>query len=445
MKKKKLSRLKAGVAAAALLFVLPMGASAETLSEAIAEDYNYLGPLFEYFHTNPELSMQEFNTSERLAGELEAAGFEVVRGIGTTGLVGIMRNGEGPTLMIRADMDGLPIEEKSGLSYASSRMQVNLNGDERHVMHACGHDMHMTSLVGVARRMAALKDMWSGTLMLLGQPAEEIVGGAKAMIDDNLYERVPRPDFALALHVSSVQRGGKILFSDGLMYSSSDTLRIIVPGVGTHGAQPHRGKDPVVIGSQIVMALQTIITRDISPLEPGIITVGAFHAGTAPNIISDQAVLDVTVRANNEETRAKLLANIERVAVNIGRAAGLPEDNLPQVIKVSDGVPTTINDRALAQRVRAAMEAAMPADSFGSFEQLGMGAEDFPYLVRVDPPIPSVYFTVGGASPEAYDAAMAGGPTLTGHHSPLFVIEPESSVKAGVEAMTVAALDLLTK
>ncbi|MGY8986290.1 MAG: amidohydrolase [Sphingomonadales bacterium] len=416
---------------------------AETLSESIQSDYEYLGPLFEYFHENPELSFSEHNTSNRLAAELEAEGFEVVRGIASTGLVGIMRNGDGPTVMIRADMDGLPVEEKTGLPYASSAMGSYPEDDRVfNVMHACGHDMHMTSLVGVARQMAARNDQWSGTLLLLGQPAEEAIGGAKAMVEDDLWNRVPRADYALGLHVNSTGLGGEVAFSDGLMLSSADTMRIVVPGVGTHGAQPHRGKDPVVIGSQIVMALQTIITRDISPLEPGIITVGAFHSGTAPNIISDQAVLDITVRANSEETRWALQENIERVAINIGRAAGLPEDNLPVVTHL-DGVPTTINDAALAQRLHPVIEEKLVGGTIGTFTQLGMGAEDYPYLVRVDPPIPSVYFLVGGAPAAAYEASINGGPALTGHHSPIFVIDPTTSVPAGVEAMTIAALELL--
>ena len=423
-----------------LTLVLALPSSASPLKEAIAKDYPYLQKLFEHFHANPELSLQEVKTAARLAKELKGLGYSVTTGIGKTGLVGKFENGKGPVLLIRADMDGLPVLEKTGLPYASKARQVNLEGMEMPVMHACGHDMHVTSLVGVARRMMELKDKWSGTLMLLGQPAEEALGGAKGMVKDNLYKRVGRPDYALALHVIARHPAGKIVFSDGLMYSSADTVKIIVHGVATHGASPHKGKDPVLIGSQIVLALQSIVTREVSPIEPALITVGAFRAGTAPNVIADHARLDITVRANSEATRALLLKSIERVAMQTARAAGLPEDKLPDVIISPDGAPTTTNDAALAQRVRKAMLAGMGEDAFMTWYQSDMGAEDFPDLVNVDPPIPSVYFEVGGTPPEAYKAN-----TWAGHHSPLFKIDPESSIKAGVEAMTLAALELLGK
>ncbi|MEE8585253.1 MAG: amidohydrolase [Acidobacteriota bacterium] len=439
-------RWRSAAIMAALMALNAPNISAQTLREAIAKDYTtHLDSLFKHFHANPELSMQETATSDRLVSEIEGAGFQVTRNIGKTGFVGIMKNGAGPTVMIRADMDGLPILEDSGLPYASRKRQVNLKGQEMPVMHACGHDMHMTTLVGVARRLAALRDQWRGTVMLLGQPAEESIGGAKAMVEDGLYERVGRPDYALALHVDALTPAGKIVMNDGLMYSSADTVRIVVHGVGAHGAAPHRGKDPIVLASQIVLALQTIVTREISPLQPGIVTVGAFHSGTAPNIISNQAVLDLTVRSNREETRRTILAAIERIARNAGRMAGLPEDKLPAVTVSDSGVPPTVNDKALTHRVRAAIQAAMGAEVFLPFEQTDMGAEDFPMLVNVDPPIASVYFAVGGTPLAALEAAATGGAPVADHHSPLFKISPEPSVRAGVEAMVVAALDLLAK
>ena len=419
---------------------LHASAFATPLQDAIESDYAYLDELFKYLHANPELSMQEWKTSDRLAEELTALGYEVTRGINKTGLVGTLVNGDGPTLLIRADMDGLPVLEKTGLEYSSNVTQVNLEDMEMPVMHACGHDMHVTSLVGVARRMVELKDQWSGTLLLLGQPAEEALGGAKGMVADGLYERVGRPDFALALHVIAKLPAGKIAFSDGLMYSSADTVKITVRGVATHGASPHRGRDPVLIGSQIVVALQGIVTREISPLEPAIITVGAFRGGTAPNVIADHARLDITVRANTEKTRHQLLAAIERVATQTARAAGVSEDLLPIVEVFTDGAPTTTNTALLAQRVRAAMRAGMGDDAFTPWRQDDMGAEDFPDLVSVDPPIPSVYFEVGGTPVEILEAG-----NWAGHHSPLFKIDPEPSIKKGVEAMTLAALDLLAK
>ncbi len=405
---------------------------------AIERDYPYLETLFQYFHAHPELSLQEENTAQRLAEELEAAGFEVTRGIGVTGLVGRMDNGEGPMLMIRADMDGLPVLEKTDLPYASRARQVNLEGEEMPVMHACGHDMHVTTLVGVARRMAAIRDQWQGTLLLVGQPAEEALGGARRMVADGLYDRVGRPDFALALHVSAGQPSGSIILSEGFAYSSADTVNIKVHGIATHGASPHLGRDPVVIASQIVLNLQTIVTREVSPIEPALITVGAFNAGTAPNVIADHADLQITVRANNQETRKLLLDSIERVAINTARTAGVPEDLLPEVIVADDGASPTVNDTPLAQRVRAAIAAGMGEDVFIEFKQGDMGAEDFPDLVNIDPPIPSVYFVVGGTPQADLDSG-----DWAGHHSPLFRIDPEGSVTAGVEAMTLAAIDLL--
>lgn len=422
-----------------LLFSASTGGEAATLRDAIDDDYPYLEKLFNHFHQNPELSMQEHESSDRMAEELASLGFEITRDIGKTGLVGKMVNGDGPTLMIRADMDALPVLEKTGLPIASKATQVNLEGMEMPVMHACGHDMHMTSLIGVARRMVAIKDQWQGTLLLLAQPAEEALGGAKAMVADGVYERVGRPDFALALHVIAKYPSGKIAFSDGLMYSSADTVEVTVRGIAAHGASPHRGRDPILLGAQIVVALQGVVTREVSPLEPAIITVGAFRGGTAANVITDSARLDITVRANTEETRYQLLEAIERVATQTARAAGIPEDLLPIVDVYSDGAPTTTNDAALAQRVRKAMLAGMGEDAFMPWQQTDMGAEDFPDLVNVDPPIPSVYFEVGGTPQQDIDAG-----TWAGHHSPLFKIEAEPSIKSGVEAMTHAALELLT-
>jgi hippurate hydrolase len=413
---------------------------ASELRDAIHADYGRLDALFRHFHANPELSMQEFKTAERLGDELEALGFAVTRNINETGLVGTMKNGDGPSLVIRADMDGLPVQENSGLEYASTVKQVNLEGIEMPVMHACGHDMHVATLIGVAKQLADNRENWRGTVHLVGQPAEESLGGAKGMVVDGLYEKIGRPDYALALHVIAKYPAGKIVVSDGLVYSSSDTVRITVHGVATHGAAPHRGKDPIIIGSQIVLALQSIITREVSPLEPALITVGAFRGGTAPNVIADHAVLDITVRANTERTRYYLLDAIERVAVQTARAAGVSEQQLPEVFVKPTGAPTTTNDAELARRVSSAVRAGMGEEALLEWYQSDMGAEDFPDLVNIDPPIPSVYFEVGGTPPELIESGTWGP-----HHSPLFRIDSETSIKAGVEAMTLAALELLGK
>lgn len=419
-------------------------AAAPDFAPAVKADYDTrLQALFLDFHRNPELSFKESRTAAIMAKELRAVGgIEVTEGVGGTGVVGVMRNGTGPTVLVRADMDGLPLEEKSGLPYASKARQTGIDGVESPVMHACGHDVHITSLVGTARRLAAMKDRWKGTIVFIVQPAEERVGGAKAMIEDGLYTRFPKPDYALAFHVDADLPTGKVSASEGIQYSSADSVDIIVHGVGAHGASPHQGKDPIYIGAQIVQALQGIISREREPLRPGVITVGAFQAGSKHNIISDRAHLQVTVRANDEQTRAQLIAAIKRVANGIGRANGLPEDKLPEV-KVSEGTPTTINDTALARRLNGAMAQAFGPAAVEPFLQTGMGAEDFAYFVEPKYGVRGYYFGVGGTPQQAFDAAKAGGPPVPSHHSPLFKIDPEPSVRLGTEAMTVAVLDLM--
>jgi hippurate hydrolase len=434
--------MRAIVLLAALLASPALAAS--EFSAAVKADYDKsLRALFEDFHRNPELSFKETRTAGIMAKQLRAVpGMQVTEKVGGTGVVGMLRNGPGPTVLVRADMDGLPVEEKSGLPYASKARQIGVDGVEAPVMHACGHDVHITSMIGTARRLAAMKDRWKGTILFIVQPAEERVGGARAMIADGLYTRFPKPDYALAFHVDADLETGKVSASEGIQYSSADSVDITVHGVGAHGASPHAGKDPVYIGAQIVQAIQGIISREREPLRPGVITVGAFHAGSKHNIISDRADLQVTVRANDEETRAQLIAGIKRVAEGIGRANGLPDDKLPTV-KVSEGTPTTINDAALARRLNAAMAQALGSQAVEPFVQTGMGAEDFSYFVEPKHGIKGYYFAVGGTPPAAFAAAKNGGPPVPSHHSPLFKIDPEPAVRLGAEAMTVAVLDLL--
>jgi hippurate hydrolase len=417
--------------------------AAPDFAAAVKADYDRdLGALFIDFHQNPELSFKENRTAKIMAKQLRAAGAIVTEGVGGTGVVGVMKNGAGPTVLLRADMDGLPVEEKSGLPYASKARQVGVDNVEVPVMHACGHDVHITSMIGTARRLAAMKDRWKGTVLFIVQPAEERVGGARAMIEDGLYTRFPKPDYALAFHVAADLPTGTVSASEGIQYSSADSVDILVHGVGAHGASPNTGKDPVYIGSQIVVALQGIIGREREPLKPAVITVGAFHAGLKHNIISDRADLQVTVRANDEETRAMLIASIRRVAEGIGRANGLPEDKLP-VVKVSEGTPTTSNDGGLARRLNAALARELGAGAVLPYVQTGMGAEDFAYFVEQKHNVKGYYLNVGGTPQAAFDAEKKGGPAVPSHHSPLFKIAPEPSVRTGTEAMTVAVLDLL--
>ena len=366
----------------AVAILVSLSASASDLSDAVQQDYHsYLEPLFDHFHRTPELSTIENETAARMAIELRAAGFEVTEGVGGTGVVALLVNGEGPLVMMRADMDGLPVEEKSGLDNASRKKQIDpITGDEVFTMHACGHDVHITSLVGTARQMASRTAEWSGTLMLIVQPAEERIIGAANMRHDGLWERFGTPDIALAFHVSSNNVAGQINVSEGSPYAGADTVDIIIHGVGAHGASPHRGKDPIVLGSQIVLALQTLVARELSPRQPGVVTVGSFHSGTKHNIISDRAHLQLTVRNTSMETRSLLLDGIRRIAENMGRVAGLPEDKLPEVIVSEESVPPTINDAALARRLKKAWGAEMGSDRVVDIPTQGMGAEDFPFF-----------------------------------------------------------------
>jgi len=418
--------------------------TADELQSAVTADYeSHLGTLFVDLHRQPELSFREVETAARLAAELRAAGVEVTEGVGGTGVVGLLRNGDGPLVMVRADMDGLPIAEDSGLDYASSRRQQDIDGVDKPVMHACGHDVHVTAMVGTARRLAAIRDRWSGTVMFVGQPAEERIGGAKAMLADGLYDRFGVPDAALAFHVSAGDPAGKVSIHSGLIASSSDSVDILVHGIGAHGASPHEGRDPILIGSEIVVALQSLVSREISPLEPGVVTVGSFHAGTKHNIIPAEARLQLTVRADSEATRETLLEGITRIADGIGRAAGLPEALLPDVEVSTESTPVTVNDADLASRIQDAFIRELGEDALYDAPREGMGAEDFAYFVSADHGVPGAYFTVGGTAQEELDAAEAGGPPIPSHHSPFFRIEPEPSVTMGVRAMTVAVLELL--
>jgi hippurate hydrolase len=429
----------------ALLPLVGAQAADTALSQAVAKDYQqHLGSLWDHFHRNPELSFMETQTAARLAKELREAGFDVTEHVGGTGVVAIMKNGPGPLVMMRADMDGLPVLEKSGLPNSSTVTQKDREGNLWPVMHACGHDVHITSLVGTARQMAARRNQWSGTLMLVGQPAEERVGGAVAMMKDRVWERFGRPDYALAFHVSSNVEAGKIVAEEGAAYAGADTVEILIHGVGAHGAYPHRGRDPVLIGSEIVMALQQIVSREREPHEAAVITVGSFHAGTKANIISDTAKLQLTVRNESPKTRAMLLEAIKRVAINTARAAGVAEDQLPEVKVLDEETPPTLNDTALAKRLKAVWSQKLGNDIFdANYVRTGMGAEDFPFFTS-KPYIPSVYFVVGGTPKAELDADAAGGKPVPSHHSAIFKIAPEQSVRTGVEA-TVTALTALLK
>lgn len=428
--------LFAAASVAALALAAPAFAQ-DTLRADIAADYKAnLAPLFDYFHRNPELSHREFKTAERLAQEIRALGFDVTEKVGGTGVVAVMKNGEGPTVMIRADMDGLPVKEASGLSYASTVTQEDIDGVVKPVMHACGHDTHVTSLVGTARMLAARKDKWKGTLVLIGQPAEERISGARDMLADGLYKRFPKPDYALAFHVAADRPSGKIEVPLGAAYASADSVDIIVHGVGAHGASPNKGIDPVLIAAQIVLSLQSVVSRSIDPLQPGVITVGAIHGGTKHNIIGDKVEMQLTVRSLDPKVRAELLDGIDRVAKGVAVSMGVPEKLMPEVIRSkTESTPPTVNDAATAAIVRQALIAGMGADALVDLPPEGMGAEDFAYFVTPDSGVKGVYFAVGGTPAKDVEKAPS-------HHSPFFKVEPEPSIKAATEAMVIAAMRL---
>ncbi|MEL6370055.1 MAG: amidohydrolase [Pseudomonadota bacterium] len=435
------------------------------LAEDVAADYPHILDLYKTFHANPELSFREAESSARMIAELEPLGFEIAKNVGRDwtrnkakadagtlyegvdgyGFVAVLENGEGPTVMLRADMDALPLEEKTGLDYASTKMSTDYFGKEVPVMHACAHDSHMAMLIGTARQLVKRKDQWSGTLVLIGQPAEELGLGAIAMLDDGLFEKFPQPDYVLAMHTSGWDPAGKIAYTPGYALANVDSVDITIRGVGAHGSAPHMGKDPIVIGTQIVNALQTLVSRETNPLEAGVVTVGSFRAGFKHNIIPDEAHLQLTVRSYDDGVRENLLAGIERIAMAQALSAGLDEDLMPIVKIESDYTPSTYNDPALSERAMGAVAASIGAEHVTK-RPPSMGGEDFSQFSRTAEKIPSLIFWVGSVDPDAYAAARRSGkPLPPGNHSPFYAPIPDPTLKLGVQAMTAASLDLLTE
>ncbi|GEQ98756.1 putative amidohydrolase [Iodidimonas gelatinilytica] len=435
-------RWRSLIVPALLLASAPLAAQSQTDAEihkAVASDYVYLENLYTHLHANPELSFQEANSAARMSEELQSLGFEVTPNVGGHGLVGVLKNGEGPTLLIRADMDALPVQEMTGKPYASTVTAVEQNGEDVHVMHACGHDVHMTVFVGTARRLAAMKDQWSGTLVMIGQPAEERGAGAKAMISDGLFQRFPLPDYNIALHVSSSLEAGRIAYVPGFALANVDSVDITVKGVGGHGAYPHSTKDPIVLASQIVMGLQTIASREVNPQDSVVVTVGSIHGGAKHNVISGQVKMQLTVRSYSDETRAYVLNAIERIAHNTARAFGLPDDLLPVVEVKDEYTPATYNDPQLTNRLAKALSDHLGAENVVKSNPV-MGGEDFGRYGREG--IPSVIFWLGAVEPEKVAAARRGEISLPSLHSPYFAPLPEPTIKTGVAAMTHAAVTL---
>lgn len=413
----------------------------ESLRSDLQTDWDaHLEGLYEHLHANPELSFMEVETAARMAAELRAAGYEVTEAVGRTGVVAVMGNGAGPVIMMRADMDGLPMREDTPLDFASTVVGPDRIGNEFPVMHACAHDTHMTALIGSARWMAAHREAWSGTLVLIAQPAEEVGLGAHAMLEDGLYERFPTPDAVISHHTWGYMPAGQIRYVPGFAMANVDTVDLYVRGVGAHGASPHLGKDPVVIGSQIVLGLQTLVSRELSPFETGVVTVGAFNAGTKHNIISDEAHLQITVRSYTDEVRAQLLEGIERVANGVAMAAGLPEDLMPLMEIDQVYTPAVYNDPALSDRAGAILSARF-GDAVGTADPV-TGGEDFSRYGRTEHDVPIFMFWVGGSPMEVWAEYSARGLNPPANHSPFFYPDAEGAVNVAAEGMTAIALDL---
>jgi hippurate hydrolase len=431
------------LAAAAALLATP--ASAATLREAVAADMPQLMTLYRDLHANPELSMQEVRSPAKLAAEARKLGFKVTEKVGKTGVVAVMQNGPGPVLMIRADMDGLPIVEQTGLPFASKVRAVARSGVETGVMHGCGHDTHMTAWLGTARRLAAMKDRWSGTLVMILQPGEETGEGAKAMLADGLYTRFPKPATALAFHDAAALPAGVIGVTPGYALANVDSVDITVKGVGGHGAYPQTTKDPIVLASRIVTTLQTLVSRENNPADPAVVTVGSFQAGAKHNIISDEARLQLTVRSYTPEVRKLLLDGIKRIARGEAIAAGMPEDRMPVVtVREAEYTPATFNTEKLSNR---ALE--LFAQNFGQPRVVKtpavMGGEDFSRFWLADKSIESLIFWVGGTPAKQYQAAGGDAAKLPSLHSPYWAPDAEAVIGTATEAMTLAALDVLKK
>jgi amidohydrolase len=410
------------------------------LPELISEDYAYLEDLYRYFHSHPELSGQEKMTSEKLATELESAGFSVYRGIGGHGIVGILKNGDGPVVMVRADMDALPLKEETGLPYASTVRMKDPSGKEVDVMHACGHDIHMTVLAGTARIFTRMKNEWSGTLMCIGQPSEETVSGAEKMIHEGIYSRFGRPDYGLALHVGPEQPAGTVGYREGIFSAGSESVDVTVHGIGGHAAHPDQTKDPVVIAAQIILALQTIVSREVPPAEFAVITVGSVHGGIKHNAIPDSVQLQVNIRYFKPEIRDLLMASVDRVCMGIAMASGLPESLMPSAIILNESVMPMWNDPEFTIRVAGALEEGLGKENVVRIGKL-TGSEDFGAFGTADPPVPLCYFRIGTGVPGKNDTA--GKKTYL--HSSRFAPSPEGVIPLGIRAMTLAVLESLKK
>ncbi len=423
---------------------LPAADSQPAVRARVDAELPRLLELYKHLHANPEISFQEVKTAARIADELKQAGFDVTTKVGGNGVVGVLKNGPGPTVLVRTDLDGLPVLEETGLPYASKARTKDDKGNEVPAMHACGHDVHMTSFIGTARVLATLHDQWSGTLVFIGQPAEERVGGAKGMLDAGLFTRFPRPNYCLALHSASDLPAGTVGHTEGYALANADTVDILVRGVSGHGAWPHTTKDPIVLSAQIILGLQTIVSRETSPTEPAVVTVGSIHGGTKHNIIPEEVRLQLTLRSYSDEVRDASIAALKRIVRGQALAAGIPEKLLPVVEISEEGTRSTYNDPALTKRVMGGIGRWLGDGNLVAKKPV-MGAEDFGLYGRVEPKIPICMFWLGTITKESVTESIKTGKTLPSLHSSKFAPVPEPTLKTGVIAMSAAVLELVGK
>ena len=414
-------------------------AQQQSTPKEVSAVYPEAQALYLDIHQSPELSSHETQTAAKLAKRLREAGYEVTEHVGGTGIVAILKNGAGPTIMLRTELDALPVEEKTGLPYASKVHAKDDAGRDVPVMHACGHDVHMASLFGTAKIMAETKNTWHGTLMLVGQPAEETIGGAEGMVKDGLFTRFPRPDVAVALHVGNQLPAGQVGVIPGIYDTNADSIRITIYGKGGHGSAPHTAIDPIVIAARTILALQTIPSREVKPGETAVITVGYIQAGTKNNIIPDQAEMGLTVRSYKSEIRKQVLAAITRVTKAEAMAANAPREPLIENYEQTDAV---YNNPALAQQMRIPLEEALGKDNVIMLEPM-TGSEDFSVFVKQG--IPGFYFSLGGANPEKYAQAKAAGINLPSNHSSLFAPDLDPSLHTGIVAEVAVLRNLLNQ
>ena len=431
---------------AALAMAAPGGVSAQDLRAVVAEDMPELMELYRDLHANPELSFEEHKTAAKLAKRMRDLGFEVTEGVGRTGVVSVMRNGDGPTVLLRADMDGLPVVEQTGLPFASKVTATPASGVTTGVMHACGHDTHMAGFIGAAQQLVDHKDQWQGTLVMVLQPAEELGLGALAMLEDGLFTRFPKPDYALAFHDAAAPApAGTIGFTPGYALANVDSVDITVKGVGGHGAYPHTTVDPIVLASNMVMQFQTIVSRNSSPLDPAVITVGSFHSGAKHNIISDEAKLQLTVRSYSDESRKLLLDGIRRVARGAAMTAGLSDELMPVVTVEDPYTPSTFNDPDFTQARAAAFRERFDEERVMEWPAV-MGGEDFSQFRRAAPDdVESMIFWISGTPAPMLQALKENGTPLPSLHSPFWAPDAEAVIATGAEAMAGAAMDLMPR